>query len=151
VHFQIPHVNQLGNKAANLEASIEPADRARTIQHPGGWLESTVSNSRESITIPHMVQYINGSASSGVSNILIPIASRNLRLVVKSHFILDSSNATLSRYSGDESQIITGRHVLIPGPLCFSLALTSFETDSELTHTESSTFHSCPSFQLTVR
>jgi hypothetical protein len=98
-----------------------------------------------------MVQCIDGSASLDVSNILIPIASGILRLVAKSHFILDSSNATLSRYSGDESQIITGRHVLIPGPFCFSLALALFETDSELTHTESSTFHSRPSFQLTIR
>jgi uncharacterized membrane protein len=117
-------------------------------------IKSTVfffCSSLKSITIPRHVHFIDGSTFSNVSKISISIASDNSYFGVKSYFILDSSKTKLIHYFGDESHIIIPRHVQILCSECFSycnsLSSISFETDSELTHIESTIFYFCSSLK----
>jgi hypothetical protein len=97
-------------------------------------------SSLKSITIPQNVEFVDGSAFTNIYNISVSIASNNLHFVVKSHFILDSSNTKLIRYFGTESNIFIPRHVQILCSSCFSscklLSSISFETHSKLTRIE---------------
>jgi hypothetical protein len=100
--------------------------------------------SLKSITIPKNVQFIHGSAFLNYSNISISIASNNLHFVVKSDFILDSSNTQLIRYFGKKSNITIPCHVQILSSSCFShcnsLSSISFGTGSELARLEAGAF-----------
>jgi hypothetical protein len=93
--------------------------------------------SLKSVIFPQNVQFIDGSALSHVSNLLVSITSNNLYLVVESDFILDSSKKQLIRYFDKKSNIMIPRHfqVLYSHSFfhCKSFSSISFETDSELT------------------
>jgi hypothetical protein len=102
--------------------------------------------SLKSITIPRHVQFIDGSAFPSIPHIAVSIEPSNPHFVVKSDFIVDSSNTRLIRYLGNETNIVIPRHIQILCSSCFfcseSLSSISFESHSELTHIESKAFFS---------
>jgi Pyruvate/2-oxoacid:ferredoxin oxidoreductase delta subunit len=88
-------------------------------------------SSLESITIPCLVQFIDGSACATISKILISITSDSSYVVIKWYFILGSFKATLNRYPGDASQISISHQIQVICASCVvyceSLSLVSFD------------------------
>jgi predicted transcriptional regulator len=108
-------------------------------------------SSLKSITIPQYVDALDGSAFSGIPDILISIDSNNLHFVVESDLIFDSSKSRLTRYFGHGSNVDIPCYVQIVCSECFSysesLSSILFENESELTRIESDAFHCCSSLK----
>jgi hypothetical protein len=96
-------------------------------EHGGGIRARMAVDSGESHLTEHdrsAYRPADYSITISISKISISIASDNLRFVVKLCFVLDSSNAKVIRYFGNESCIIPGHiHIIYSGCLSFCNSL----------------------------